>query len=249
MLDTTGSTSDTMSDGMVKMTGLNATFATNFEPPSPHVAPGLARARHIAQGSRVSAAPQILDPQHPPARLALAYARASDRPLWASYFALEARLAEAGARTSQPMMAQLRLAWWRDRLKAPAPDWPKGEPLLAALICWDAERAALAALVDGWEAVLVGEDGGDALAEARVSAMLALARLCGMAAGPEIERAARDWQAPASASAVAAKTLPRPMRPLAVLRMLAMREAERRDGVAAPLGDAVALLRLALTGR
>ena len=235
--------------GMVKMTGLQASFATNSESPTPHGAPGLARARYIAQGSRVSAAPQILDPQHPPARLALAYGKASDRPLWLSYFALEARLAEAGARTSQPMMAQLRLAWWRERLKAPARDWPKGEPLLAALACWDAERAALAALVDGWEAVLVGEDGGDALAEARVSAMLALARLCGMAAGPEIERAARDWQAPASASAVGAKTLPRPMRPLAVLRMLAMREAGRRDGVAAPLGDAVALLRLALTGR
>ena len=195
----------------------------------------------------MSAVPQILDPQHPPARLALAYATAETRPLWASYFALEARLAEAGARTSQPMMAQLRLAWWRDRLKTPARDWPTGEPLLAALACWDAERAALAALVDGWEALLVGEDGGDALAEARVSAMLALARLCGVAAGPEIERAARDWQYPASAAA--AKTLRRPMRPLAVLRMLAVRDAARQQGGAGPLGDAVALLRLALTGR
>lgn len=195
----------------------------------------------------MNAAPQILDPQHPPARLALAYARAADRPLWTAYFALEARLAEAGARTSQPMMAQLRLAWWRDRLKCPARDWPTGEPLLAKLACWDAERAALAALVDGWEALLVGEDGGDALAEGRISAMLALARLCGIASGPAIERAARDWQAPASAAA--GTTLPRPMRPLAVLRMLAMREAARQHGVAAPLGDVAALLRLALTGR
>ena len=195
----------------------------------------------------MSAAPQILDPQHPPARLALAYATAETRSLWAAYFALEARLAEAGARTSQPMMAQLRLAWWRDRLKTPARDWPKGEPVLAALACWDAERAALTALVDGWEALLVGEDGGSALAEARVSAMLALARLSGIAAAPAIERAARDWQA--AAFAAAAKTLPRPMRPLGVLRMLAVREAARQQGGTGPLRDAVALLRLAVTGR
>lgn len=166
--------------------------------------------------------------------------------MWSAYFALEARLAQAGQRTSQPMMAQLRLAWWRDRLKSPVRDWPKGEPLLAALTNWDGERTALIALVDGWEAVLVGEDAGHALAEARVSTMLALARLLGVEAGPAIERAARDWQAPGPGAR--AQSLPRPMRPLAALRVLALRDAARQRGVTAPLGDAIALLRLALTG-
>lgn len=194
----------------------------------------------------MSAAPQILDPHPPPARLALAYAKA-DRPLWSAYFALEARLAEAGRRTSQPLMAQLRLAWWRDWLNTPASDWPTGEPLLAALEPWDRERGALVGLVDGWEAVLVGDDAGRSLVEARVAVMLALGRLLGVDAAPEIAAAARDWLAPGTAAG--GRSLPRPMRPLAVLRMLALREAARPDGATAPLGDAFALLRLALTGR
>ena len=194
----------------------------------------------------MTAAPHILDPDYPPARLALAYARAGDRPMWSAYFALEARLAQAGQRTSQPMMTQLRLAWWRDRLKSPVRDWPKGEPMLSALANWDGERAALVALVDGWEAVLVGEDAGQALAEARVSAMLALARLLGVIDGPAIERAARDWQA--LGPRARAQSLPRSMRPLAVLRVLALRDAARQRGVTSSLADAMALLRLALTG-
>ncbi len=195
----------------------------------------------------MSAETPILDPQHPPARLALAYALAADRQLWSAYFALEARLADAGRRTSQPMMAQLRLAWWRDRLNAPASDWPTGEPLLAALAPWDGERGALVGLVDGWEALLVEDDAGQSLAEARVLAMLALARLLKVDAAPAIEAAARNWLAPGTDTRN--RSLPRPMRPLAVLRMLALREAARRGGSTQPLGDALALLRLALTGR
>jgi phytoene synthase len=195
----------------------------------------------------VSAAPQILDPRHPPARLALAYSTAADRPLWSSYFALEARLAETGRRTSQPMMTQLRLAWWRDRLSTPASDWPQGEPLLAALVPWDRERGALVALVDGWEALLVGDDAGRALAEARICIMVALARLLGIDAAPGIEAAARVWLAPEGA--MSASPLPRSMRPLAVLRLLAVRDAARQDGATGPFGDAFALLRLALIGR
>ena len=51
------------------------------------------------------------------------------------------------------MLAQIRLAWWREMFGRPASDWPAGEPLLAQLAAWDAERAGLAALADGWEAM------------------------------------------------------------------------------------------------
>jgi phytoene synthase len=64
-------------------------------------------------------------------------------------------------------MIQLRLAWWRDRMAQEAALWPRGEPLLAGLQVWDAERPALGALVDGYEARHVGEDGGAELAQAR----------------------------------------------------------------------------------
>lgn len=180
--------------------------------------------------------PFRLDPAVPPARLALVYARAADRPLWAGYFALEARLAQTEARTSQPIMAQLRLAWWRDRLSTPPREWPTGEPLLAALAPWDAERAALVALVEGWEALLVGEDEGRQLAEARVRVMLALGRLLRAGGADAIERSARAWVGGDEGRA----RLPRPMRPLAVLEALA--------GSASPASLA-RLLRLALIGR
>jgi hypothetical protein len=53
----------------------------------------------------------------------------------------------------EPMLAQLKLAWWRDRLAADPAVWPKGEPLLARLAQWR-EPAGLGALVDGWESLL-----------------------------------------------------------------------------------------------
>lgn len=177
-----------------------------------------------------------LNPEVPPARLALVYARPGERPLWRGYFALEARLAETELRVSQPIMAQLRLAWWRDRLATPAREWPAGEPLLASLAPWDAERSALVALVDGWEALLVEADDGRQLAEARVAVMLALGRLLEAGAATAIERVARAWVGLGEGEG----RLPTAMRPLAVLR------AASAGGRA---GKAARLLRLALTGR
>lgn len=187
-----------------------------------------------------------LDPDLPPARLALAHARRGERAVWEGYFALEKRLSEAGARTSQPIMAQLRLAWWRDRFRTPCSEWPVGEPLLAALAPWDSEREALAGLVDGWEALLVGDDNGALLGEARVEVMRAMARLLGEDADDAVARSARDWLA-GEASGTA--RLPRTMRPLGVLRALSLREAADRAGLVGRLQDALTLGRIALLGR
>lgn len=111
-------------------------------------------------------------------------------------------------------MIQLRLAWWRDRLGEPASAWPRGEPLLGLLTAWDSERSALGALVDGWEAQIVGEDGGVALDRARADAIIALARMAGLSVTPEITQAAADW-----AEGRGFKTaMPRALRPLALLQ-------------------------------
>lgn len=118
-------------------------------------------------------------------------------------------------------MVQLRLAWWRDRLGEPADKWPKGEPLLAILPAWDAERAALAALVDAWEAASVGEDGGAALTGARAGAVLALSRLAGLPESDAISTAARDWAADRPIKA----RLPRALRPLTLLQHFAHTDA------------------------
>jgi len=111
-------------------------------------------------------------------------------------------------------MIQLRLAWWRDRLGEPAGDWPRGEPLLGLLRAWDSERSALTALVDGWEAQVVGEDGGVALDRARAGAILALVRMAGLVETPALVNAARDWAQGRQLKTV----LPRALRPLTLLQ-------------------------------
>ncbi len=150
----------------------------------------------------------------PPERLAIAYAPRRLRPVWTGLLAFDHRLADAARAGRDPIMIQFRLAWWRDRLGEPAAQWPRGEPLLALLTAWDGERAALTALVDGYEAKVVGEDGGHALDQARAAAIVALARLAGVTAGPELTTAAAAW---AEGRTIARLHLPRALRPLVLL--------------------------------
>jgi phytoene synthase len=209
----------------------------------------------------------ILPTEH---RLALAYAHRDARAIFLSFFALDARLATIVRNSREPLLAQLRMAWWRDRLTAPIGPDGDGEPLLAALHGWGAERAALAALVDGWEALL-----GDAplkhaaLAEfgaGRGAACTALSRqldhpehaddacqagmnwawadLAARLSHPD-ERsaaiaalAAADWSQP---------SLPRALRPLAVLNALARRGQDGRGLAFGPVSLLTAM-RVGLLG-
>jgi phytoene synthase len=142
-------------------------------------------------------------------------------------------------------MIQLRLAWWRDRLAEPAGQRPKGEPLLARLALWDGQTAALIALVNGWEAKIVGEDGGAELARARTEAFVALGQLVGAVDAAAIRLTAQGLADPASAEL--APALPRTMRPLAVLRAMALRDA--RGGKPTPFADIARVVRVGLLGR
>lgn len=179
----------------------------------------------------------------PVERLAVAYAPAPARTIWLGLLALDRRLADAARDGREPIMVQLRLAWWRDRFAEPATQWPTGEPLLALLRAWDTERAALQALVDGWEARSVGEDDGVQLTDARIDAMDAVARLCALDPDPAIRRAAEEWLGVVPPGR--APRLPLAMRPLVILRGLAVRDSERL-GPLRRLGLAV---RLGLSGR
>lgn len=95
--------------------------------------------------------------QDPALLLALAYAPAKARGVFEDLFALERRLADATRQASEPIIAQMKLAWWRDRFAQSPAEWPKGEPLLARLAGWNADVSRLGVLVDGWERLL--EDG------------------------------------------------------------------------------------------
>lgn len=184
-----------------------------------------------------------LDPRH---RIALAYAPKAARPAWHALLLLERKLADAAQPGRDPMMVQLRLAWWRDRLADDARHWPISEPAFAHLKAWQGEHRCLSALVDGWEASVVGEDQGRELAAARITSYVALAELLGTGSVETVRCAVHDIDNPQAASPLP-KPLPRAMRPLAVLRAFALREAS--GGKPTPFADLARVMRAGLLGR
>lgn len=204
----------------------------------------------------------------PPLQLALAYAPRAAREPTLALFLLDTRLAGFVRRGGEPLMAQMRLAWWRDTLRGTPADWPRGDPLLEMLRAWRTP-APLVALVDGWEQLLAGELDREAItafAGGREKGWAALAGEIG-AEGAAVEPAARAWALgdlagnlsdPAERALVVQATRPdryvppsgRALRPLAILGGLG-RRALAKGGV--PLldgrGAALAALRLGMFGR
>lgn len=188
-------------------------------------------------------------------RLALAYAPARVRPVQLAAFALDARLAGLVQSAREPVLAQLKLAWWRDRLKQSPADRPSGEPLLAALAAWSNDQAPLLALVDGWEAMLADDQPDQALA-ALAAARAKLGAGMAQAAGAEdhveaARQALHDWTlAELGAAPVGLQrlALPRSLRSLAVLHGLARRGHGRDGQPAGPLALAAAM-RIGMVGR
>ncbi len=87
-------------------------------------------------------------------RLALSYAPARTRTFVLALMALEQRLAMIVAGDGEPMIAQIKLAWWRDRLSENANEWPVGEPLFALLQQFPGDLTRWVPLVDGYETLL-----------------------------------------------------------------------------------------------
>lgn len=191
-------------------------------------------------------------------RLALSYAPARSRLLWLGLFALDARLGAIVSEAREAMLAQIKLAWWREELSKPLALRRTGEPLLALLEAWGDGAAGLAALIDGWE-ILLGEEmlGGEALAsalKARAAACLALAAQLEIGVGG-VEQAAQGWAAadfaPMSSGPIVRDwpriPLSREMRPLHVLYGLAARRRGQIPLIPGPVA-ALAAVRLGLFG-
>lgn len=131
----------------------------------------------------------------PPQRLALTYASARTRTTTLGLLALDARMAAILHARREPIAAQMRLAWWRDTLALPAPDWPRGEPVLDMLRDWR-DASGLAVLAEGWEALLAEDLAPPVIAEfvaARGQAFACLARELGVLATDDAKAAGEVW--------------------------------------------------------
>ena len=99
----------------------------------------------------------------PPKKLSLIYARADLRDVFGVMLALDERLSEIMARTSEPMIGQIRMAWWNDVIAKPTSERPAGEPLLAIVSAVEAAHKAqdikgpMIALVEAWSMLLANE--------------------------------------------------------------------------------------------
>ena len=136
----------------------------------------------------------------PELALAITYARPHARAALGALFALDATLAGVLRTTTEPMLGQMRLTWWRDALvrldAAPPPVEPVLEALAATVLPMGVEGAALAKMAAGWEELLEPELEDAGLlryARERGGALFALAgRLVG-ADRPVLAPAGEGW--------------------------------------------------------
>lgn len=214
-----------------------------------------------------------LDPDR---RLALAYAPARARPALEALWRLDVTFGAVLARGREPMVAQIRLAWWREALERLDTAAPPPEPVLQGLATHvlpaGVGGAELAAMEEGWS-VLLAEGPLDASAlrahgELRGGLLFRhSARLLGGA--DEVEPAGARWalidlarrsaraEEAASAMEAAAAITREPLwakrlRPLAMLSLLARRDLERGVGPFERQGAPrrmFRLIRYRLTGR
>ena len=163
-------------------------------------------------------------PLPPPMLLAIAYAPVSVRARLAWLLALDQRLADVLTRASEPMIAQLRLSWWRDALNSAPDKRPKGEPLLAQLDEIASDDGAILAgrsLIDVFEILATGADtqAREVAQRQRIAALCAAFAswaACGEFQNVQIDRIANWWSNPAGPLP---KSLPRTLRPLTILAL------------------------------
>ncbi|QIK96106.1 hypothetical protein G7076_06275 [Sphingomonas sp. HDW15A] len=83
------------------------------------------------------------------------------RPAFDALFDLEQAMADVVATSTQPALGAIRLAWWREALErldtSPAPAEPRLQAIAAELLPRGLSGARLAAIEDGFAALLDGE--------------------------------------------------------------------------------------------
>lgn len=109
---------------------------------------------------------EALDPLPPEAELALVWSVPKVRGALSMAFHLDRRLARIVGRTQEPMLGQMRLAWWREALNKPVTQRPRGDAVLDGLgHQWEGREASLVQMVDGWEVLVTAQSLGRAEAD------------------------------------------------------------------------------------
>jgi phytoene synthase len=204
--------------------------------------------------------------------LALTYVSTRKRPALTALWQLDAALGAVLAGGREPLISQIKLAWWREALEkldnAKAPSEPVLEALSAHALPAGVSGGALSRLEEGWTVLLSQEPLGDTELSTYSAARGALLfRLSGLALGeqltPAMERAGEVWALAdlarhsnpidAEAAIGRAKALlpetgglrwPSPLRPLGMLAALAQRDLERGLGAPEPHGSPGRMLRM-----
>ncbi len=200
-------------------------------------------------------------------RLALSYAPGHAREAALTLMLLDNRLSAILRQKGEVMIAQIKLAWWRERLGEDPVKWPRGEPLLERLQALPIAPQKLVPLVDGWEILLeerleeaslhqfatgraagwAALAGGEAANASRVAEEWALADL---ALNLDDEQEAERARAILHKSDARSPRLPRSLRPISVLHGLSMRSLKRgtNDLLDGP-GAMLVALRIGMMGR
>jgi len=185
--------------------------------------------------------------------LAALYAPAAARPGLMALFALDAELAHVVATTTEPMLGEIRLAWWRERLEGLDAGQVPAQPLLQAIsahLLPGIAGAALAALEDRWLDLI----GSEAVPPAHVDGGGTLFALAAQHLGGDSTVARRLGTAWAAGDPPPAGRVAAPLRLLKGLAHLAARDADhaRAGKTREPRGSLARqwiLLKTIATGR
>ena len=193
----------------------------------------------------------LADPER---TLAVAHAPVPARAALTTLFALDERLGQIVATTTEPMIGLMRLTWWREALEkldhTPAPAEPLLRDIATHILPTGVLGATLGAIEDGWAALLDEDDPAKAAARhgrergrwlfLAAAAILdakddrlraagegwALADLAHRHSRPELRALARA-RAREILSALPTRRWARAARPLAMLAILAARDVSR----------------------
>lgn len=183
------------------------------------------------------------------------------RPAFDALMDIDEAMADVVAGASQPALAAITLAWWRDALNSLDAAAPPAEPRLQAvareLLPRGVSGASLATIAEGWSALLDAWPDAEAIAERGTGIFAAGACLLG--ASDDMLGEAGSLVAFANAKRRGLgdfghlrrpMRFARPLRPLTALAALAARDLRRHhpEPEATP-GRAWTLLRHRLTGR